>query len=336
MAYDSGDLEETMPDRNEIVSMLGSDKRMLWIDVQGLADVNLIESIGKTVGLHPLVISDIVHTHQRPKLETYDEFLVVVLRMPREGSVFDGEQLTLVVCDHFLLTFQERPGDCFDPVRERLRSGKGRIRTVGTDYLAYSLIDAVIDRYFPLLESYGDRTEEIEAKVINNPVPSVVTEIHMLKRELLDLRHAVWPLREVVDGLLRDDVTVITDGTRIYLRDCADHAFQLLDMLEIYREMASGLVDLHLSSVSNRMNEVMKFLTMIATIFIPMTFIAGVFGMNFDRASPYNLPELGWQYGYAYALVLMLSSVAVMLYLFYRRAWIWQRRRLVGAIEEKK
>ncbi|MEQ8693712.1 MAG: magnesium/cobalt transporter CorA [Gammaproteobacteria bacterium] len=332
MAYDSGTLDEKTLDRDQLRPTLGSNKLTLWIDVQGLADLDLIRHLGEAAGLHQLVISDIVHTHQRPKVEAYDDYVVVVLRMPRDGSVFDGEQLTLVVGGHFLLTFQEYSTDCFELVREQLRSGKGRIRSVGPDYLAYALIDAVIDRFFPLLENYGDRTEEIEAMVVNNPNSALVTEIHMLKHELLDIRHAIWPLREVIGGLLRDDIPVMTDGTRVYLRDCADHAFQLLDMLEVYREIATGLVDLHLSSLSNKMNEAMRFLTMIATIFIPMTFIAGVYGMNFDRASPLNLPELGWRYGYAYALALMFSAAAAMLFFFYRKGWIELKGRSIRRV----
>jgi magnesium transporter len=230
--------------------------------------------------------------------------------------------MTLIVCDRFVLTFQERPGDCFDPVRERLRSGLGRIRSAGSDYLAYALIDMLIDSYFPLLESYGQRTEQIEERVLTNPAPTHIGEIHLLKRELLDLRHAIWPLRDVLSALLRDDIPIIKKATRIYLRDCADHAFQLMDILEVYREIASGLVDLHLSSLSNRMNEVMKVLTVIATIFIPMTFIAGVYGMNFDRTSPFNLPELSWRYGYVFALTLMAGSAAFIVSLLYRRGWI--------------
>lgn len=325
-SFDTSDCQDSQPTRQELLSNVATKKHIRWIDVQGLADLDLISELGKSVGLHPLVVADIVHTHQRPKVDIYDNYLVVIMRMPRLAADSVSEQITLIVGERFVLTFQEQPGDCFDPVRERLRSGLGRIRASGADYLAYALIDTLIDSYFPLLESYGLHTERIEEQVLANPAPTHIGEIHLLKRELLDLRHAIWPLRDALGALLRDDVPLIRKATKIYLRDCADHAFQLLDILEVYREIASGLVDLHLSSLSNRMNEVMKVLTVIATIFIPMTFIAGVYGMNFDRASPFNLPELGWRYGYWFALALMAVSASVIVTILYRRGWIGREK----------
>ena len=323
MRYDNASCSEADP--HSVTQMLAGDGKR-WIDVAGLADISLIRELGEAIGLHPLVIADIVHTHQRPKVEVYDSFVSVVMRMPSSTADELSEQLTLIITKNVVVTFQEKPGDCFEVVRDRLRSGAGRIRGSGPDYLAYSLIDAVIDSYFPVLERCGERAERIEESVLLRASMTHAGDIHLLKRELLELRHAIWPLREVVSTLLRDDVRLISKETRLFLRDCADHAFQLLDILEIYREIASGLVDLQLSSISNRMNEVMKVLTIIATIFIPMTFIAGVYGMNFDRSLPMNMPELGWPYGYAFALGLMAASGGLILWLLYRRGWLERRR----------
>lgn len=299
----------------------------LWLDICGLSDLDAIERVCNHLGLHPLVTADLVHTHQRPKTDVHEDYVAVFLRSPRGGPPFESEQIGYVIGDGFVLTVQEHPGDCFEPVRDRVRQGGKRIRGAGPAYLAYALIDSQIDAYFPVLERYGDLTETLEERVIEAPDASLVAEIHLLKRELLDIRRALWPQREAINALLRDDVPHITDDVRTYLRDCADHSFQLMDMVEVYREVAQGLVDLHLSSVSNRMNEVMKVLTMIATIFIPMTFIAGLYGMNFDRASPWNLPELGWTYGYLYALALMATSAGIMVYIFTRKGWIGFRRK---------
>ena len=328
MTWDAQALRESpLGDLADLAGLRGGS-RMAWVDVQGLADLTRVRAIGEAFGLHSLVISDVIHTHQRPKTEIYDDYLVVVLRMPRdEEGPFRHEQLVLVIGEGFVLSFQEWPGDCFEPVRARLRAGKGRIRAGGADYLAYALIDAVIDSYFPVLERAGEKTEDIEDRVVANPSPDLVGDIHLLKRELLDLRRAIWPLREVIGGLLRDGVPVIQRETHVYLRDCADHAFQLLDMLEVYREIAAGLVDLHLSSLSNRLNEVMKVLTVIATIFMPLTFVTGLYGMNFDRVSPFNMPELGWRFGYPFALGLMAASAIVMLVWFRRRGWLGGKSR---------
>ena len=252
-------------------------------------------------GLHPLALEDTVNLHQRPKVETYDGYLFIVLRMPVALPSTDGvsasrletEQVTMALGRDFVVTFQERSGDCFGPVRHRLRNPGGQIRQRGPDYLAYALIDAAIDAFFPILEAYGEQVEELEDDVVSQPGNRQIARIHELKRNLLTARRALWPLRDMVNALLREDSPLIDKQTLIYLRDCHDHASQLIDMIETYREICSGLVDIHLSSVSNRMNEVMKVLTIIATIFIPLTFIAGVYGMNFDpHAGPLSMPEL--------------------------------------------
>ena len=223
----------------------------------------------------------------------------------------------------FLLTFQERPGDCFEPIRARLRSGRAKIRDRQADYLAYALLDAVIDGYFPVLEAMGERLEVLEDRVIARPADIEAAEIHEIKRDLLLLRRTVWPQREMVNALTRETSPYVTDQTRLYLRDCYDHTIQLMDIVETYREIATGLIDVYLSSVSTRLNEIMKVLTIIATIFIPLGFITGIYGMNFDRgASPWNMPELGWYWGYPVVVGLMAGLALGMLYYFYRIGWI--------------
>jgi magnesium transporter len=298
-------------------------KEVVWIDVQGLGDLELIRAVGERFHLHPLALADVVHAHQRPKVEAYDEHLFIVGRMPHfEDAAWSSEQLSIILGQGFVLTFQERPGDCFGSVRERIRKEGSRLRLAGADYLAYALIDALIDGYFPILEHYGEVVEAVEQEVVGTPDAMHVSRIHELKRDLLELRRAIWPLREVVSILLREETPFIQAGTRLFLRDCADHVFQLMDMLEIDREVASGLMDLHISSVSMRMNEVMKVLTIIATIFIPLGFIAGVYGMNFDRDSPFNMPELGWTFGYPFALGLMAAVAGGLLVYFRRKGWL--------------
>lgn len=295
---------------------------ILWLDIQGLADTQLIASIGQHFNLHPLVIEDVINVGQRSKAEVHDDCVVVLMREPCGGPPFDSEQLAIVFGSDFVLTFQERQGDIFSPVRKRLGEGSRRLRDMGASYLAYALIDALVDGYFPILGRYGDLTEAIEQRAIEDPAPDMINEIHLLKRELLEIRRAVWAHREAINVLLRDDTVLISDALKIYLHDCADHSFQLLDLVESYREVSQGLVELHLSSVSNRMNEIMKVLTVMATIFIPMTFIAGLYGMNFDASSPWNMPELKWRFGYFYALGLMLLSTVAMLVYFRRKGLI--------------
>jgi magnesium transporter len=326
-AYDDGRLVEhhraTLADLDERAAGLPK----IWIDVQGLADVELIRGLGERYGLHPLTVADIVHVHQRPKLESHDDHLYIVLRMPHREDGLVTEQLSIVLGSHFVLTFQERPGDCFDPVRVRLRRPGSSLRERGVDYLAYALIDSLVDSYFPILESYGEVIDTLEEQVIARPEPARVARIQRLRRELLEIRRALWPQREVLSALLREDTACIAPGTRVFLRDCADHTAQLLDMVEIHREVVSGLLDLHLSSLSTRMNEIMKVLTIIATIFMPLGFIAGVWGMNFDpEASPYNMPELEWRFGYPFALALMLAAALGMVAYFWRNGWIGARR----------
>lgn len=291
-----------------------------WIDVEGLHEVELIQQLGECQGFNPLMLEDIVNTDQRPKLEDFDDYLYIVIKMlnERENDEIVVEQVSLVVGANFVISFQEGlEGDAFDPVRERIRSGKGKIRTMGADYLAYSLIDAVVDGYFGVLERVGERIEELEEEVVISPSPETVRNIHRLKREMIFLRKALWPLREVIGALERRESPLISEPVTIYLRDVYDHTVQAIDAVEAYRDILSGLLDVYLSSLSNRMNEIMKFLTIIGTIFIPLTFIAGLYGMNFQ-----NMPELHWQWGYPACLLLMFAVSVAMLVYFKRKKWL--------------
>lgn len=295
-----------------------------WINVDGLGDVDLISRLGEVLHLHRLALEDTVNTHQRAKAEQYHDHLFFVAQMASNGHHLETEQLSLFLGPNFVVTFQEgRPGDPFESVRQRIRQAGSHVRQAGADYLAYCLIDAVIDGYFPVLEAMGERLEALEDVVIDQPSREAVFAIHDARRELMTLRRLVWPLREVMNNLLRDPTPLIADETRLYLRDCYDHAVRILDFVETCRELASDLMDLYLSSVNQRMTEVMKVLTIIATIFIPLTFIAGVYGMNFHPdASPLNMPELTWYFGYPTALALMAAAALVMLYYFRRKGWL--------------
>jgi magnesium transporter len=297
-----------------------------WVDVQGLGDEGILRRLGQVFDLHPLVLEDVVNVPQRPKVEEYDEQLLLISRMIMlnpEGEGFISEQVSFILGQHYLLTVQEEPAhDSFNPVRERIRSNKGCIRREKADYLMYTLLDAIIDGFFPVLESYGELIEDLEDEVVANPTRQTLEKIHRLKRELLMLRRAIWPQRDAINSLIRDGSDLISEGVRIYLRDCYDHAVQVLDMVETYRELASSLMDVYLSSVSNRMNEVMKLLTVISTIFIPLTFVAGVYGMNFDtEKSPWNMPELSWYYGYPLCWAVMVAIALSLVYYFYRKGW---------------
>ncbi|MCM2358667.1 MAG: magnesium/cobalt transporter CorA [Geobacteraceae bacterium] len=293
---------------------------MSWIDVEGLHEVELIQQLGDCQGFNPLMLEDIVNTDQRPKLEDFDDYLYIVIKMLHEldNGGIAVEQVSLVVGANFVISFQEGlEGDAFGQVRERIRGGKGKIRTMGADFLAYALIDAVVDGYFGVLERVGERIEVLEEEVVAAPSPETVRRIHRLKREIIVLRKALWPLREVIGALERRESPLISEPVTIYLRDVYDHTIQAIDAVEAYRDLLAGLLDVYLSSLSNRMNEIMKFLTIIGTIFLPLTFIAGVYGMNFR-----NMPELNWQWGYFASLLLMVAVSLVMLLYFKRKKWL--------------
>jgi magnesium transporter len=297
------------------------DKRTVsWINIDGLHEVELIKELGRHFRIHPLVLEDIVNTGQRPKMEDHDDYIFVVFKMlhyHEKDIEVSSEQISLIIAPRCIFSFQERPGDVFEPVRERIRKSKGRLRKSGTDYLAYALMDAVVDNYFKVLEKIGERTESLEVELLSNPSSGTLQKIHSLKRELIYLRKSVWPLRETLNGLTRGESKLIKERTLIYLRDVYDHTIQIIDTIESLRDTVSGMLDTYLSSVSNRMNEVMKVLTIIATIFIPLTFIAGIYGMNFEY-----MPELRWTYGYFAAWAVMAAIAALMAFHFRKRGWL--------------
>jgi len=300
-----------------------NDNVITWINVSGLHDIELIREFGEQYNLHKLALEDLLNLAQRPKMEQYDDHLFVVFKMAKGQSPEQAEQVAMFIADKLLITFQEMKGDVFEPVKRRLPLGKNRLRKSGSDFLAYALIDQSVDELYPLLERYSELIEELEEKMMDKPGREQLEDVHRLKRGLLALKRIIWPERELINKLLRDESALICDDSKLYLRDVHDHTVQLVEITETYRDMTMDLVDLYLSSVSNHMNEVMKVLTMIATIFIPMTFIAGIYGMNFNTASsPWSMPELQWYWGYPLALGSMLAMAVVMLVYFKRKTWL--------------
>ncbi len=290
-----------------------------WLNFDGSHEIDHLVEIGKQLNIHPLVLEDILNTNQRPKVEDYDEYLFIELNMLSwnpEFSRVDAEQISFLLGGNYLVTFQEHEQDVFEPVRKRIRESKSRLTKGGPDYLAYSLIDAVVDNYFIVLENLGEQIENLEEEVVVDPDPDTLRAIHDLKRELIFLRKSVWPLREVISSLERGESRLFKESTLVYLRDAYDHIIQVIDTVEIFREMASGMLDIYLSSVSNRMNEIMKVLTMIATVFIPLSFIVGLYGMNFEY-----MPELGWKWGYAMVWGVIIAVVMGMVIYFRRKKW---------------
>jgi magnesium transporter len=288
--------------------------------VDGLHDIKLIEEIGRHFQIHPLTLEDIVNTSQRPKWENFENYLYIVLKMlhfRESDNLVTSEQVSLIVGEKFLISFQEAAGDVFDPVRERIRKGRGRIRQGGCDYLAYALIDAVVDHYFSVLEKIGEQIEMVETALTENPRPDTLQMIHDLKRETIYLRKQIWPLREVVNRFAKEETELINETTHVYIRDVYDHTIQIIDTIESFRDILSGMIDLYLSTISNKMNEVMKLLTIIATIFIPITFVAGIYGMNFKV-----MPELEWKWGYPAVWVVMVSIVFVLILFFRKKRWL--------------
>lgn len=324
IAYGPDAIEDIVLDSVAALDGIVGRHAVSWIDVDGLGDSGVLRALGERFGIHSLALEDVINVHQRPKLEEYDDHLFIVARMPLQGEgALVTEQLSMFLGRDFILTFQERPGDCFEPVRRRIRESRGRIRRSGPDYLAYALLDAATDAFFPVLERQGERIELLEDEVMNAADREVHGRIHELKRELQTVRRCVWPQREMLNLLIRDDSAFVAPQTRIFLRDCFDHTIQLMDLVETYREVAADLVDIYLSSVSTRLNEVMMVLTVIATIVLPLTLITGIYGMNFDPdVSPWNMPELQWVFGYPFALGLMALVAAGMLLWFRRRGWI--------------
>jgi magnesium transporter len=318
--YDEQDFKEKGAETAEECFAFRDTATVTWINVDGVHDGEVIGKLGSCFGVHPLILEDIMSTGQRPKMEDMGSYIYIVVRMlsfqDRKREV-QSEQVSLILGPNFVISFQESVGDVFDSVRERIRTGKGRVRKMGPDYLAYALIDAIIDNYFLVLEKLGEKVEEIEEELVSDPGRKTLQEIHVLKREMIYLRKSVWPLREVISGMTRSESKLVSESTGIFLRDVYDHTVQVIDTVETYRDMLSGMLDIYLSSISNRMNEVMKVLTIIATIFIPLTFIAGIYGMNFKF-----MPELEWRWGYFIVLGVMAGLAVWMLIYFKRKKWM--------------
>jgi magnesium transporter len=315
--YDAEHVEEHDVVDVEQLATLRNEQRVLWVDVQGLGDERVLRRLGEIFALHPLLLADVVNVPQRPKIEDYDPVHLIVLRtVELNGHGLEPEQVSIVLGKHFVLTIQERAGDSFDPVRARLRAG-GTTRRMKADYLAYALLDTVVDGYFPLLERIGEDLEELEETVVSGPDPNALERIHRARRQMVMLRRAIWPLREELAALARADGTAFSRPVRPYLRDTYDHAVQAVDVVETYRELTASLMDVYLSSVSQRTNDVMKVLTIVTSIFVPLTFIVGVYGMNFE-----HMPELQvwWAY-YAVWAVMLVLAVGMFLY-FRTRGWL--------------
>lgn len=319
MDYNAADFSEKTDASVEDCSVHSALDTISWIDVIGLHAVETVAELGKIFDIHPLILEDIVNTDQRPKIEIFDDYFFVVFKMlfyDQKLSGVQSEQVSLVVTKKTVLSFQEKSSDIFDPLRDRIRMAKGRIRTMGTDYLAYSILDIIVDNYYEILEKLGEEAEVLEEELMKKPESGTLGKIYRLKREILLVRKFVWPLRDVVNRLERGEVALIHKKTDPYLRDLYDHIVQIIDNVETLRDMVTGLLDLYLSSVSFKMNNVMKVLTIISTIFIPLTFITGVYGMNFA-----NMPELRWHYGYFISIGLMLAIFTSMIVFFKKKKW---------------
>ena len=319
--YDNSYLEEKEIKNIDECFPFKDKPTVTWINVEGLHQIEILEKLGNFFGVHPLAQEDILNTDQRPKLEDFDNNIFIVLKMlsyDDKRSEIITEQVSVILGTNFVISFQEGiEGDVFEPVRERIRGHKGRIRQAGPDYLTYRLFDAVVDNYFIILEKLGQKIEPLEEELLDNPTSKTLQKIHHFKNEMIFLRKTVWPLREVISTLQRNESALINEVTRIYLRDVYDHAIQVMDSVESIRDMLSGMLDIYLSTMNNKLNQVMKVLTIIATIFMPPTFIVGVYGMNFKY-----MPELDWKYGYPVILLIMLTIAVTMLVIFRKKKWI--------------
>ena len=318
--YDEAHLQERVLDGIEEAFLYKESPTVTWINIDGLHETDTIEKIGHHFNIHPLVLEDILNTGQRPKTEEYEDLIFVVLKMlhyNENPEKISSEQFSLVLGPNFLITFQEIQGDVFKTVRERIRKSKTRIRKAGCDYLAYALIDAIVDHYFAILEALGDKIESIETQLLNDPTHDTLEIIHEMKREMIYLRKQIWPIREIINSLAKSESSLIQEQMYVYFRDVYDHTIQIIDTIESYRDILAGMLEIYLSTLSNRMNEVMKVLTIIATIFIPITFIAGVYGMNFKF-----MPELEWRWGYFMVWGIVIVVVGIMLGFFKKKQWL--------------
>jgi len=318
--YDEDNFQEKQVSKIEDCFSFKDTQTVTWINIDGLHNIEIIEKLGKQFELHPLILEDILNTGQRPKFEDFDKYIFAVLKMlsyDEPNQTIQAEQVSLVLGANFVISFQESIGDVFEQIRDRIRNSKGRIRKMGADYLTYTLLDAVVDNYFLILEKFGEKIEYMEEELVAEPTEKTLQQIHALKREMVFLRKSVWPLREMISSLERSESELIKESTNIYLRDMYDHTIQVIDTVESFRDMVSGMMDIYLSSISNRMNAVMKVLTIIATIFIPLTFVAGIYGMNFKY-----MPELEWKLGYLAVWIVMIIIILCMVTYFKRKKWL--------------
>lgn len=296
-----------------------------WININGLHEVELLEKLAAHYQIHALALEDILNTQQRPKAEVFDDHIFVVIKMieyNQQSREVEAEQISMIMGKNYVITFQETEGDIFGPLRQRIAAGKGRLRKMGADYLAYTILDVIVDHYFVVLEALGEELEELDEKAMTTSDEAIIQRLYFLKRELIYVRKSTWPVREIIGSIQRIEHVLIKKQTYPFLADLYDHTLQVIDTVETYRDMTSSIMDIYLTVISNRMNEVMKVLTIMATIFIPLSFLAGVFGMNFDTASPWNLPELGWRYGYIAFWVITLLTGGGLLYFFRRKGWL--------------
>lgn len=322
MAYSPNDFLEEEDFVLKRLPELRSRFAMVWVDITGLGSRELLEELTQLLKIHPLAMEDVVNVHQRAKADPYEDHLFVVARMLDNENTLSSEQISMFVMNGLVISFQERPGDCWEPIRQRMRQSRGRVRVCGADFLCYLLLDAIIDSYFPIVDRISEQIDQADDEILRDPDPMHIQQVHEIRSQLLSIRRSIRPHREMLNELIRDDHPLIQMETRVFFRDCYDHVIQLMDLVDTYRELTADLRDFYMSSVSNKMNQVMKVLTIISTIFIPLSFIAGIYGMNFDTESPWNMPELGWRFGYP----IILSGMAILgfglLWVFYRRKWI--------------
>jgi magnesium transporter len=328
--YDRAHLEErTVADKEELLPHL-DNQRVTWINIDGLGDVEVLRRLGSRFNLHPLALEDVLSTGQRPKVEQYDDYLFIVVQMLylNDKKQMCGEQVSMFLGKNFLITLQEEADfDVFEPVRARIRAANGAIRKLGADYLAYALLDSIVDHYYPVLESLGAAIDAIEDQLVERPVQNPVRDLHQHKRTLTQIRRFIWPVRDLINSLMHEETGLVAKGTKVYLRDCYDHTVQLMDLVESYRDVLSGLMELYLSSVGIRTNEIMKVLTVVSSIFIPLTFIVGIYGMNFapeanGKKLPWNMPELYQPWGYVAVMLFMLGLAIFQIFYFKKRRWL--------------
>ena len=325
IGYDGDSFTENTLSLNELKSEFASidDGKTYWVNVDGLGDARALNEIRDSFGLHVLALEDVLNVQQQAKVDRYEDHLFIVARSASFAEGFlQTEQISLFVGDNFVLTLQERPGDCFEQIRRRLREKNGRIRDRKADYLCYAFLDAIVDSYFPVVDQYAERLDELESQVLENASPEILSEIHAVRTELLSLRRRIRPHREAVRSLINGDDSIVSEETRLFFGDCYDHVHELIELTEMYRDMCSGIQEHHLSLVSTKMNEVMKVLTVISTIFIPLSFFTGLWGMNFNTTVRGNMPELNLPFGYPIALGLMAILALAMITYFRRNGWL--------------